>query len=76
MFDFILIDFNGHLVNIRLIPKRRFANKHFEQTEKEVRPKRSFGTLEIEHLYLHSISISLKRHILFFSSIRKQHISL
>ena len=35
---------SGKKLGVRLIPKRRFAQNHFEHTEKEVRPKSRFGT--------------------------------
>ena len=61
---------------VRLIPKRRFAQNHFAHTEKEIRPKRRFGTPQIDFFVFQLKMISLKRHILTSSPLfEKQHIS-
>ena len=41
---------HGHVAArlVRLIPKTRFAQNHFEHTEKEARPKRRFGTPKLK----------------------------
>ena len=66
----------GACSGVRLIPKRRFAQNHFEHTEKEVRPKRRFGTPKIV-VFLYHKSISLEWHILTSSPLsEKQHTSL
>ena len=72
-----LLTFIQH-VDLRLIPKRRFAQNHFKHTDKEVRPKRSFGSPKTWKLCsFNSKLISLKWHILTPSPLfEKQHISL
>ena len=60
---------------VRLIPKRRFDQNHFENTrkggspEKEVRPPTK--NKRFKTTFLHPSSISLKWHICVFSSVRK-----
>ena len=62
------------IVLLRLIPKRRFVQNHFEHTEKEVRPKRRFGTPKFERKF-NPRMISLKWHILASSPLFENSIS-
>ena len=57
---------------LRLIPKRRFAQNHFDHTEKEVRPKRRFGTPKNEKGVFQTQNDFLEMaHTNFAPSIRK-----
>ena len=53
-------------------PERRFAQNHFEITEKEARPKSRFGTPQIENVVFQpKIDFLEMAHTNLVSSIRK-----